>query len=85
MICAVTGYCIGAGVDLSSACCIRLASKDAKFTIKEVDIGLAADLGTIQRFTRVVGNESWVRDLAYSARYFTAEEALKKGFLSSVH
>lgn len=85
VICAITGYCIGAGVDLSSACCIRLASKDAKFTIKEVDIGLAADIGTLQRFQKVIGNESWARELAYTARYFGAEEALSKGFLSSVY
>ena len=50
VICAVSGYCIGAGIDLSSACDIRLCSKDSKFTIKEVDIGICADLGTIQRF-----------------------------------
>ena len=50
VIAAVNGLCIGAGVDLSSACDIRIASKTAKFTIKEVDIGLAADIGTLQRF-----------------------------------
>ena len=50
VICAIQGYCIGAGIDMSSACDIRLCSKDAKFTIKEVDIGICADLGTIQRF-----------------------------------
>ena len=47
VISAISGFCIGAGVDLSSACDIRICSKDAKFTIKEVDIGLAADIGTL--------------------------------------
>ena len=47
VICAIFGYCIGAGIDLSSACDIRLCSNDAKFSIKEVDIGICADLGTI--------------------------------------
>lgn len=47
VIAAIHGYCIGAGIDMSSACDIRLCSKDAKFTIKEVDIGICADLGTI--------------------------------------
>jgi enoyl-CoA hydratase/carnithine racemase len=47
VICAISGYCIGAGIDLSSACDIRICSKDAKFSIKEVDIGICADLGTI--------------------------------------
>lgn len=50
VIAAIHGYCIGAGVDLSSACDIRICTKDAQFTIKEVDIGLAADIGTLQRF-----------------------------------
>ena len=47
VIAAIHGYCIGAGVDLSSSCCIRMCSKDTVFTIKEVDIGLAADIGTL--------------------------------------
>ena len=44
------GYCIGAAIDILSACDIRIAAEDAKFTIKEVDIGICADIGTIQRF-----------------------------------
>ena len=76
MICAISGYCIGAGIDLSSACDIRLCSKDVKFTIKEVDIGICADLGTIQRMSRIVASDSWMRELAYTARIFGAEEAL---------
>ena len=47
VIAALHGYVIGGGIDMSSACDIRYASKDAKFTIKEVDIGLAADIGTL--------------------------------------
>jgi len=50
VIAAINGLCIGAGVDLSSAADIRIASATAKFTIKEVDLGLAADIGTLQRF-----------------------------------
>jgi Delta3,5-Delta2,4-dienoyl-CoA isomerase len=53
-------------------------------SIKEVDIGLAADLGTLQRFPRVVGNESWARELAFSARFFSAKEALDNGFVSYI-
>jgi len=55
-----------------------------KLSIKEVDIGLAADLGTLQRFPRLVGNESWTRELALTGRYFSAQEALEKGFVSVV-
>ena len=47
MIAAMHGYVIGAGVDLSSACDIRVCAADAKFSIREVDIGMAADLGTL--------------------------------------
>jgi delta(3,5)-delta(2,4)-dienoyl-CoA isomerase len=60
---------------MASACDIRLCSKDTKFTIKEVDIGICADLGTIQRFQKIVGNDSWTRELAYTGRFFDALEA----------
>lgn len=85
VIAAIHGYCIGAGIDLTSACDIRLASKDAKFTIKEVDIGLAADVGTLQRFPKVVGNNSWTREIVLTARYFGAEEALENGYISHIY
>ena len=57
VIAAVHGACIGAGVDMVSACDVRMCTADAKFQIKEVDIGLAADVGTLQRFPKIVGNE----------------------------
>ncbi|CAI2377865.1 unnamed protein product [Moneuplotes crassus] len=82
VIAAIHGYCVGGGLDLSSACDIRLASKCAKFTIKEVDIGLAADIGSLQRFPKVVGNDAWCRELAYTSRIFGAEEALENGLIS---
>jgi delta(3,5)-delta(2,4)-dienoyl-CoA isomerase len=85
VICSIQGYCIGAGIDLSSACDIRLCTKDTKFNIKEVDIGICADLGTIQRFGRVVSSDSWARELAYTARYFGGEEAYHRGFVSNVY
>jgi enoyl-CoA hydratase/carnithine racemase len=72
VIAALSGFVIGAGVDLSSACDIRICSKDAKFSIKEIDIGMCADLGTIQRFQKVIGNDSFFRELAYTGRFFDA-------------
>ena len=84
MITAITGYCIGAGLDVTSACDVRFCSKEAKFTIKEVDIGICADLGTMQRFSKVTGSESWTRELAYTGRFFDAKEALAHGYVSQV-
>jgi Delta3,5-Delta2,4-dienoyl-CoA isomerase len=75
---------VGGGIDLLCCCDIRLAQEEAWFTIKEVDVGLAADLGTLQRLPKIVGNDSIVRELAYTARRFGAQEAKEIGFLSSV-
>uniref|UniRef100_A0A1I7ZT94 Delta(3,5)-Delta(2,4)-dienoyl-CoA isomerase, mitochondrial n=1 Tax=Steinernema glaseri TaxID=37863 RepID=A0A1I7ZT94_9BILA len=60
------------------------ASKEAIFSIKEVDIGLSADVGSINRLPKSCGNNSWVRELAFSARNFGAQEALQNGLLSRV-
>lgn len=67
-----------------SAADIRYASSDAYFQIKEVDIGMAADVGTLQRFPKIVGSDSLVRELVYTARKYPAVEALKSGFISSI-
>merc|ERR1712226_225279 len=82
---ATFGGSIGGAIDLLSACDIRYASSDAWFTIKEVDVGLAADLGTLQRFQKIVGNDSMARELAMSADKFTAKQALEIGFVSRVY
>ncbi|XP_029675789.1 delta(3,5)-Delta(2,4)-dienoyl-CoA isomerase, mitochondrial isoform X1 [Formica exsecta] len=84
VIAAVHGACIGAGVDMISATDIRYASSDAYFQIKEVDIGLAADIGTLQRFPKIVGSDSLVRELVYTARKYPAAEALESGFISCI-
>merc|ERR1711970_761967 len=75
---------IGGAIDLLSACDIRYCSSDSWFTIKEVDVGLAADLGTLQRFQKIIGNDSLSRELALSGRNFHADEAFKMGFVSKV-
>ncbi|KAF9348778.1 putative enoyl CoA hydratase [Mortierella sp. AD094] len=84
VIAAIHGPCIGGGIDISTACDIRYASKDAYFSVKEVDIGLAADVGTLQRLPKVVGNISWVRELCFTGRNFDATEALEYGFISKL-
>ncbi|GFN82322.1 hypothetical protein PoB_000882800 [Plakobranchus ocellatus] len=84
VIAAVHGACIGGGIDMLSACDIRFCTQDAWFQIKEVDVGLAADLGTLQRFPKIVGNDSLVRELTYTARKFYSDEAKSIGFVSRV-
>ncbi|PVD25546.1 hypothetical protein C0Q70_13202 [Pomacea canaliculata] len=84
VIAAVHSACLGAGIDMISACDIRYCSSDAWFTIKEVDLGLAADVGTLQRFPKVIGNDSLARELALTARNFFADEAKEMGFVSRI-
>jgi len=84
VICVLHGIAFGLAIDMSSACDIRVASKDTKFSVKEVDIGIAADIGTLTRLPKIVGNMSWVKEVAYTAKIFGAEEALKQGLVSAV-
>ncbi|XP_039510158.1 delta(3,5)-Delta(2,4)-dienoyl-CoA isomerase, mitochondrial-like [Pimephales promelas] len=84
VIVAVHGGCIGGGVDLITACDIRLCTQDAWFQIKEVDIGLAADVGTLQRLPKVIGSRSLVNELAFTARKMHADEAKSCGLVSRV-
>ncbi|MAM75360.1 crotonase/enoyl-CoA hydratase family protein [uncultured Tistrella sp.] len=74
VIAAVNGPCVGGGIDLITACDMRYAAEDAWFSVKEVDMGLAADVGTLQRLPKIVG-EGMARELAYTARKVTAAEA----------
>lgn len=85
IICAIHSACIGGGVDLVTSGDIRLATEDAYFQIKEVDIGLAADIGTLQRFQKIVGNDSLFRELAFSGRRLTSSDALKLGLVSAIY
>jgi Delta3,5-Delta2,4-dienoyl-CoA isomerase len=81
VIAAVHGIAFGLAIDLLSACDVRLlASQGTRLSVKEVDIGLAADIGTLSRLPKVVGNTSWIKEVALSAREFGAEEAGRVGF-----
>lgn len=83
VIAAVHGACVGAGVDLITAADVRLASGDATFCVKEVDLGIVADLGTLQRLPRLVGDGT-ARDWALTARTVTAAEAERAGLVRVV-
>ncbi|XP_022534736.2 delta(3,5)-Delta(2,4)-dienoyl-CoA isomerase, mitochondrial [Astyanax mexicanus] len=84
VVVAVQGPCIGAGVDLITACDIRLCTKDAWFQVKEVDVGLAADVGTLQRLPSAIGSRSLVNELALTARKMFSDEAMSCGLVSRV-
>lgn len=83
VIAAVQGACIGAGLDLISACDMRYATEDAFFSIKEVDMGMVADLGSLQRLPKIM-SEGVVRELAFTGRNFFAEEAKMLGLINNV-
>lgn len=84
VIVGVHSHCIGIGLDLISATDIRFCTEDAKFSIKEIDVGFAADIGTFPRLPLIMGNESFVREMAFTGRTINAEEALKFGLVSKV-
>ena len=83
VIAAIHGACIGGGIDMISACDMRLASSDAYFAIEEINIGMAADVGTLQRLPKLI-SPAIAAELAYTGRRFRAEEALRIGLLSEV-
>jgi delta(3,5)-delta(2,4)-dienoyl-CoA isomerase len=84
VICLMRGHCYGLAIDLSSACDIRLCAQDTKFCVKEVDIGLAADVGTLSRLPKVIGITSFAKEICLTARPFSAQEAEKNNFVSRV-
>lgn len=85
VIVAMHGFALGLAIDVSTAADVRLCSRDVRFAVKEVDIGLAADIGTLSRLPKVVGNYGWVKEVALTARIFGADEALHVGFVNSVY
>lgn len=83
VIAAVHGYCIGAGLNLITACDIRYASRDAVFSSRETRLAIVADVGTMQRLPRIIDPGS-VAELVYTGRDFTADEALTMGLVTHV-
>ncbi len=83
VIAVIQGGCIGGGVDLVTACDIRIGAAGCFFTIQEVNVGIVADVGTLQRIPHLLP-QGLVRELAYTGRRFGAEEALKYGFVNQV-
>jgi enoyl-CoA hydratase len=83
VIAAIQGGCIGGALDLAAACCLRVASADAFFTVQEIHIGMAADLGVLQRLPKIVP-PAVARELAYTGERLGAERALAVGLVNAV-
>jgi enoyl-CoA hydratase len=81
VIAAVDGWCIGAGIEMIAACDIRLASRQARFALREVKVGIVPDLGGIQRLPHLVG-EGWAREMALTGDEVGAEQARDIGLLT---
>lgn len=84
VIAAIHGACVGGGLDIALAADMRLAAGDAFFSVKEVDVGMVADLGTLQRLAGNVG-EGRARELAMTGRRIDAAEAGRIGLVNSCH
>ena len=84
VIAAVHGYCIGAGVDLITACDVRLAAQDAVFSVRETKMAMVADVGTLQRLPGIV-DPGRVAEIVYTGKDFDAAEAEEMGLVSHVY
>ena len=83
VIAAIHGGCIGGAVDMVTACCIRYASQDAFFCIQEINIGMVADVGTLQRLPKLLPM-GLVKELAYTGRRLTAALAHQNGLVTQI-
>jgi enoyl-CoA hydratase len=84
VIAAISGWCIGGGVDLITACDVRLAAADARFSVREVKLAIVADVGSLQRLPHIVG-QGVTRELALTGDDFGAERAHRIGLVNEVY
>lgn len=84
VIAAISGWCIGGGLDLISACDIRLCSQDARFSLREVRVAIVADIGSLQRLPYIIG-EGHTRELAFTGKDIDAKRALQIGLVGDVY
>ncbi|HVF89725.1 MAG TPA: crotonase/enoyl-CoA hydratase family protein [Blastocatellia bacterium] len=84
VIAAVSGWCVGGGLDLIAACDIRVCSAGARFSLREVKVAIIADLGSLQRLPHIIG-EGHTRELAFTGKDIDAERARSIGLVSDVY
>ncbi|NKQ52625.1 crotonase/enoyl-CoA hydratase family protein [Amycolatopsis sp. K13G38] len=84
VVAAVSGWCIGGGVDVIAAADVRVASADAKFSVREAKVAIVADLGSLQRLAGIIG-EGHLRELALTGKDIDAARAEKIGLVNDVH
>ena len=84
VIAAIQGGCVGGAVDMVTACDMRYATEDAFFCIQEINIGMTADVGTLQRLPKLIP-EGVCRELAYTGRRMKADEAKSVGLVNEVY
>jgi enoyl-CoA hydratase len=84
VVCAIHGACVGGGIDLITAADVRLCTRDASFCVKETDLGITADLGTLQRLPLLVG-EGRARELALTCRTFSGADAQQMGLVTACY
>lgn len=83
VLAAIQGACIGGALDLVSCCDMRYGAADAQFSIREIDVGMTADVGTLQRLPRLL-QDGIVRELAYTGRNVESNEAQRIGLINRV-
>lgn len=84
VVVGVDGACVGAGCDLITACDIVYCTKNSFFSIKEIDIGMAADLGSLQRLPIIASNWNLMKEYALTGERITPDEAQKLGLVSRI-
>lgn len=84
VICAIQGGCVGGGLDLVATACIRYASREAFFCVQEINIGMTADLGSLQRLPKLMPL-GIAKELAYTGRRMGAQEAANYGLVNAVY
>ena len=84
VIAVVHGYCLGAGIDLITACDVRISAADGQFGVRETRIGLVADVGTLQRLPKII-SAGHMAELAYTGKDINAARAEKIGLVNDVY